>query len=155
MPNIVLQDMPGGAWQATTKVDVKAYTQYQQAGLIVYTDDDNYAKFVVQGRTSNQADRIFQYAHEVAASPSESNSKALGLALPDTVYLRITSDGTNMLPSYSTDGTTWIDADLRPGPTGRRSTRRQPRWAHIRRSVWCPSPIRSGPSPMPRSTASP
>ena len=111
VPNIVLQDMPGGAWQATTKVDVKAYTQYQQAGLIVYGDDDNYAKFVVQGRTSNQADRIFQYAHEVAASPSESNSKALGLALPDTVYLRITSDGTNMMPSYSTDGVAWTEAD--------------------------------------------
>ncbi len=109
--NIVLQNLPNGAWQATTKVNIKAYTAYQQAGLLLYTDDENYAKFVVQGRSSNPADHIIQYAHEVGGSPQESNSAALGTAFPDTVYLRITSDGTTLAPSYSTDGTTWITPD--------------------------------------------
>ncbi|WP_426594786.1 ThuA domain-containing protein [Cellulomonas sp. McL0617] len=109
--NIVLQDLPKGAWQATTKVNVKAYTAYQQAGLLLYTNDENYVKLVVQGRSSNPAEHIIQFAHEVGGSAQEANSAALGTAFPDTVYLRITSDGTTLSPSYSTDGTTWISPD--------------------------------------------
>lgn len=111
VPNIVLQDLPSGAWQATTKVNIKAYTSYQQAGLLLYSNDDNYAKLVVQGRSSNPADHIIQFAHEVGGSAQEANSAALGTAFPDTVYLRISSDGTTLSPSYSTDGTTWITPD--------------------------------------------
>ncbi|RIJ76691.1 DUF1349 domain-containing protein, partial [Nakamurella silvestris] len=114
VPNIVLQAMPSGAWQATTKVDVKAYTTYQQAGLIVYTDDDNYIKWVVQGRNAtDKAQRVIQFAHEVAGSAQEANSPALGADFPDTVWLRLTSDGTTLKPSYSADGTTWVE----PGST--------------------------------------
>ncbi|SDO20381.1 Protein of unknown function [Nakamurella panacisegetis] len=109
--NIVLQSMPAGAWQATTKVNVQAYTSYQQAGLILYTDDDNYAKFVVQGRTSSKDGRVIQFAHEVGGSAQESNSAALGADFPDTVYLRLTSDGTTLTPSYSVDGSTYTTPD--------------------------------------------
>ncbi|RIJ77775.1 DUF1349 domain-containing protein, partial [Nakamurella silvestris] len=106
--NIVLQSMPSGAWQATTKVNVKAYTSYQQAGLILYTDDDNYAKWVIQGRdASDKSKRVVQFAHEVAAAPQEANSPALGADFPDEVYLRLTSDGTTLTPSYSADGVIW------------------------------------------------
>ena len=42
--NLVLQPAPSGAWQATTKVTLPVTANYQQAGLIVYGDDDNYAK---------------------------------------------------------------------------------------------------------------
>ncbi|RIJ70548.1 DUF1349 domain-containing protein [Nakamurella silvestris] len=109
VPNIVLQTMPSGAWQATTKVNVKAYISYQQAGLIVYTDDDNYAKWVIQGRdASDKSKRVVQFAHEVAGSALEANSPALGADFPDEVYLRLTSDGTTLSPSYSVDGQTWI-----------------------------------------------
>ena len=33
----------------------------------------------------------------------------LPLGLPNDYYLRLTSDGTNGVGHYSTDGTTWID----------------------------------------------
>ncbi|WP_382303986.1 ThuA domain-containing protein [Herbiconiux sp. UC225_62] len=113
VPNIVLQDLPSGAWQATAKVTFEARVQYQQAGLIVYGDDDNYAKFVLQGRagTSDAAQRIFQYVREEAGTPNEvaaSNTANLGLDFPDTFFVRLTSDGTNLNASYSADGSTYI-----------------------------------------------
>ncbi len=112
-PNVVLQDMPDGAWQITTKVTGAMYTAYQQAGLVVYGDDDNYAKLVFSGRSSSgdKAARIVQYSHELAGSVQEANTPNLGADFPDTVWLRLASDGTNLTPSYSVDGITWITAD--------------------------------------------
>ncbi|WP_433158958.1 ThuA domain-containing protein [Kribbella sp. CA-247076] len=112
-PNIVLQPLPSGPWQATTKVTLPARLAYQQAGLIVYGDDDNYAKMVVQGRSTgapSAADRIFQFIREEAGVPNEvagSNTAALGASYPDTVWVRFTSDGTNLTAAYSADGATF------------------------------------------------
>ncbi|MFB2580570.1 ThuA domain-containing protein [Herbiconiux sp. P15] len=112
VPNITLQDLPDGAWQATAKVTFPARTTYQQAGLIVYGDDDNYAKFVIQGRssTSDAASRIFQYVREEAGQPNEvdaSNTAALGAEFPDTFFVRLTSNGTSLNASYSADGASY------------------------------------------------
>jgi PKD repeat protein/type 1 glutamine amidotransferase len=107
-PNIVVQPAPSGAWTATTKVTLNARDQYQQAGLILYGDDDNYVKMVLQARgTDNHANRIFQFIHEENGKPNEvaaSNTAQLGDAYPDTVYVRFISDGTNLTAHYSADG---------------------------------------------------
>lgn len=110
VPNIVLQDLPDGPFTATAKVTVPAYAQYQQAGLVVYGDADNYAKMVIQGRSApaDPATRIFQYIREEDGTPNEvgdSNTTALGQAYPDTVYVRLaSSDGEDLTASYSADG---------------------------------------------------
>ena len=109
VPNIVLQDLPAGAWTATAKLTLEARTQYQQAGLIVYGDDQNYAKIAIQGRGtgSNAETRLFQFIREVNGVPGEnalSNSPNLGVAFPDTVFVRFTSDGTSLNAWYSPDG---------------------------------------------------
>lgn len=109
-PNIVLQDLPSGAWQATAKVTLPARSSYQQAGLIVYGDDDNYAKMVLQARDQTAAGRVFQFIREEDAAPNEvaaSNTSPLGEAYPDTVYVRFTSDGSNIQAAYSADGSTF------------------------------------------------
>lgn len=115
-PNIVLQDLPGGAFTATAKVTLTARTQYQQAGLIIYGDDNNYAKMVLQGRAPvagpSAANRIFQFIREENGTPNEvaeSNTAELGAAFPDTVWVRLTSDGTSLRASYSPDGVTFTD----------------------------------------------
>ncbi|WP_204046448.1 PKD domain-containing protein, partial [Acrocarpospora phusangensis] len=110
--NIVLQPLPQGAWTATAKVTLRADRQYQQAGLVVYGDDNNYAKMVLQGRSStpNHAARIFQFIREENGTPNEvaaSNTGNLGDAYPDTVYVRFMSDGSNLTAHYSADGTTF------------------------------------------------
>ncbi|ETK33557.1 ThuA domain-containing protein [Microbispora sp. ATCC PTA-5024] len=112
-PNIVVQPAPSGAWTATAKLTLDARDAYQQAGLIIYGDDDNYAKMVLQARStsgSNHASRIFQFIREDKGTPNEvsaSNSASLGDTYPDTVYVRFVSDGTNITAHYSADGTTF------------------------------------------------
>ena len=83
-PNIVLQHLPGGAFEVTTKVTLPARRQYQQAGLIVYGDDNNYLKMVIQGRTGqpDAAARVFQFAKEVAGRAAETNTPGLGRGVP-------------------------------------------------------------------------
>ncbi|MBP2325019.1 PKD repeat protein/glucose/arabinose dehydrogenase [Kibdelosporangium banguiense] len=111
VPNIVVQPAPAGAWQATTKVSLAARDAYQQAGLVLYGDDDNYAKMVLEGRGTADANaRIFQYIREENGAPNEvtaSNTPNLGAAYPDTVYVRLASDGTRLTASYSADGLSW------------------------------------------------
>ncbi|MBF8187134.1 ThuA domain-containing protein [Nonomuraea sp. K274] len=110
-PNIVVQPAPPGPWTATAKLTLDARDQYQQAGLILYGDDDNYAKMVLQGRgTDDHASRIFQFIREENGTPNEvaeSNTALLGDAYPDTVYVRFISDGTNITAHYSADGVTF------------------------------------------------
>ncbi|TDW21653.1 ThuA domain-containing protein [Kribbella kalugense] len=114
-PNLVLQPLPAGAWSATTKVTLPARLAYQQAGLIVYGDDDNYAKMVIQGRSTGDpsaADRIFQFIREENGVPNEvaaSNTANLGEAYPDAVWVRLTSDGANLKAAYSADGATFTE----------------------------------------------
>ena len=77
-PNIVLQDLPGGAFVATTKVTLNATKGYQQAGLIIYGDDNNYLKLVYSGRSTaaagSKAANVIQFAKEV-------NATAIGVQL--------------------------------------------------------------------------
>ncbi|MGA5762068.1 ThuA domain-containing protein [Nonomuraea bangladeshensis] len=112
-PNIVLQPAPSGAWTATAKLTLDARDAYQQAGLVIYGDDDNYAKMVLQARStsgSDHASRIFQFIREENAAPNEvaeSNTASLGDAYPDTVYVRFVSDGSTISAHYSSDGSTF------------------------------------------------
>ncbi|MEK8228210.1 DUF1349 domain-containing protein [Oerskovia sp. M15] len=109
MSNIVLQDLPSGPWTATAKVTFPARAQYQQAGLLLWGDGDNYAKMVIQGRsaTPNADERVFQFIREEGGTPNEvaaSNTANLGAAFPDTFFVRYTSDGSNLKAYYSADG---------------------------------------------------
>jgi cytochrome c len=114
-PNIVLQPLPDGPFTATAKLTLPARRAYQQAGLLIYGDDDNYAKIVLQGRntsTDDAAARIFQFIREEDGAPNEvgdSNTANLGADYPDTVWVRFNSDGSDLLASYSADGTTFTD----------------------------------------------
>ncbi|MDT7727047.1 MAG: cytochrome c [Actinomycetota bacterium] len=111
VPNLVVQPAPDGSWEATTKVTLAARDAYQQAGLVLYGDDDNYAKMVLEAQGANDINRrVFQFIREEQGVPNEksqSNVPASGSAYSDTVYLRMASDGTHVTGAYSADGTTW------------------------------------------------
>ncbi|MBF9133228.1 ThuA domain-containing protein [Plantactinospora sp. S1510] len=98
--NLVLQTAPGGAWQATTKLSLAAAADYQQAGLIVYGDDDNYAKLDLLYSGS----RRVEFIRETAATPRNGAADATAAPAGDSIYLRLTSDGTNLTAAYSADG---------------------------------------------------
>jgi PKD repeat protein/glucose/arabinose dehydrogenase len=113
-PNIVLTALPEGPFEVTTMLTApQALQAYQQAGLIIYGDDNNYIKNVIQGRTTaspNAATRIFQYSKETAGVGADTNSAAVGAAFPGSVWLRLSSpDGVTVTGSYSTDGITFTE----------------------------------------------
>lgn len=109
--NLVLQPAPSGPWQATTKVTLPVTANYQQAGLLVYGDDDNYAKVDLLYNGS----RRVEFIRETAGTPRNEGADATNAPAGDTIYLRLTSDGTNLTAEMSADGQTFT-------PVGRAAT---------------------------------
>ncbi len=103
--NIILQPTPAGAWQATTKVTLPLTANYQQAGLILYGDDANWAKLDLLFADYKRVEFIRQTASVPRNEAADSTP-----ADTDTVFLRLTSDGTNLTAAYSIDGVTFTPA---------------------------------------------
>ena len=111
--NLVLRTAPAGAWTFTTKLNFKGLVQYQQAGIMVYGDDDNFTKF---DRVSTNAASATRPSR---SSSSSTRSRARRATPPRTpratspptfandLFMRVKSDGTNITGEYSVDGTTW------------------------------------------------
>ena len=77
--NIVLRPAPAGAWTFTTKVNFKGLVQYQQAGIMVYGDDDNFTKFDrVSTNAAGAATPVekFEFINEVAGTPRNAGQDA-------------------------------------------------------------------------------
>ncbi len=67
--NIITQPTPSGVWTVTSKVRVSALNQnYQQAGLRVYSDDDNWASVHM---ISAGGARQFEFIYEAAGKPAQ------------------------------------------------------------------------------------
>lgn len=100
--NILLQHADEEDWVMTAKATFSSLpsVNYQQAGLIVYQDDDNYFKLVRcygDGRT-------FEFGREVNGTYSkQAVPEDLGL----TVWLRIRKAGDNYSAFYSADDITY------------------------------------------------
>ncbi|MEZ0291161.1 MAG: ThuA domain-containing protein, partial [Solirubrobacteraceae bacterium] len=107
--NLALRPAPNGPWTATTKLNFEGTTQYHQAGIMVYGTDDNFTKF---GRIAHTTagDEKFEFINEVnavARNEAADSTGNLDAAFPDDFWLRLTSDGTNVVGHYSTDGSSW------------------------------------------------
>jgi PKD repeat protein len=110
--NFVLRTAPSGAFTVTAKINHHGNERYQQGGIIVYGDDDNYVKL---DRTATNASgstntEFFEFIQEVAASArnqSQDHTATIASDFPSDFYLRIVWDGTNMTGAYSTDGSAW------------------------------------------------
>ncbi len=105
-----------GAWQATAKVTAEQLTEnYHQAGLRVYSDDDNWASVHM---ISAGGQRDFEFIYESAGQPRNEAADKLGgipADAPTTYYVRIQSDGQQLTASYSYDGDTFFPVG-RPAP---------------------------------------
>lgn len=101
--DIVLQPAPDGPWQATTRLSIAVAADYQQAGLIVYGDDDNYAKLDLLYGGS----RRVEFIREDAATPRNEGADSTAAPAGDAIWLRLTSDGTDLTAELSADGQTF------------------------------------------------
>lgn len=104
------QPVPDGAWEVTTQVDYDPTAKYQQAGLMLYGDDENNAKAVWGFAAGGQRfdfvwkkdgkDRFDGWAWEDSIFPPAD--------MGDTAWLRLTSDGEWITAAVSTDGETFV-----------------------------------------------
>jgi beta-glucosidase len=121
--NLVLQPAYGN-FTETTKVtfNQKPNAATQQAGLLVYQDDDNYLKFDIEATSATNIqfntsmEDSFQTDPVNSANPipvnNNLNSVNANATWPanNTVWLRIARKGNVYTTSYSFDGTTWTTA---------------------------------------------
>ena len=117
--NLVLRDAPDGPWTATTKMNFKGEAQYHQAGLVLYGDDDNFTKFgrIATNTAGSTLAEKFEFIYENAGIPrndAADSTANVPATFPDDVWMRITSDGTNITGQYSTDGSD-VDRGRPPG----------------------------------------
>ena len=131
-----------GPWTATAKVNFEGLTQYQQAGIVVYGDDDDYLKLGRIAHTTARVTRSSSSSTRTAGTPrndaADSTAEHRG-GLPGRLLGAATSDGTNVTGWYSTDGSTGPRSDARrrcrrtrgsassPSATRRRPRRRRRR----------------------------
>ena len=85
--NLVLRTAPTGPFTITTKLNFKGAVQYQQAGLLVYGDDDNYTKFdrVSTNASGGAVVEKFEFINEVAGTPRNAAADASG-NLPQATF---------------------------------------------------------------------
>src|SRR5690606_16103779 len=107
VPNMILQPAPDGAWQAETTVTLDTDTAYQQAGLLLYAGDDDFAKAVLMARPDGSRRMSFFTVADGAERNAAADYTALPADFPTTFQLRLTSDGSEVTAAYSADGETW------------------------------------------------
>jgi glucose/arabinose dehydrogenase/regulation of enolase protein 1 (concanavalin A-like superfamily) len=111
--NIVLQDAPEGAWEITTQVTMPfTGKDYEQAGLMVYGGDADWAKlnFIkVPDNNGRQVEFTLQDNGSASFDPALDRSAFLDAGFPDTIHLRIQNDGSFLTAAYSEDGSTWTE----------------------------------------------
>ena len=104
--NIVLQDLPdSGPWTATARLTWNPTVNYQNAGLVIYTDDANWIKSGMVWANG----RAFEAFKELNNTPSGLGSATVDASFPSTFYVRFTSDGTTVRAQRSADGQTWTN----------------------------------------------
>ncbi len=99
--NILLRDAPAGDFTWQTTVDFSPQNNYQQAGLLVYQDDDNYIKLV---RVYGDAQKA-EFANE--QNQAYTGQTAFFSGVPS--FLRIRRVGNEYIGGYSADGQTWTE----------------------------------------------
>lgn len=92
-----------------TRVDGSLFNeQYQQAGLLVYADDDNYLKFdyVTDNAAGQTVSRRIEFRSEVGGVVQSTQPQATGLT-QGIWHLRLARSGNTFTAAYSADGTSW------------------------------------------------
>ena len=106
LPNIVLQPLPGGGmtpWSITVDMSWNPTQDFQNAGLIIYDDDDNYIK---TGMVWNGS-RNFELIKEIGGSATFEGTVGAGTT-PERYLMRyISADGNTVESQFSADGQDW------------------------------------------------
>jgi PKD repeat protein/glucose/arabinose dehydrogenase len=106
-PNLILQPVPLGPWQVTTRVTLDATEAFQQAGLLLAAGNNDFAKAVMMARPDGTRRMSFFTVTGGQERNQASDFTALPADFPSTFYLQLTSDGSVVTAAYSADGEEW------------------------------------------------
>jgi len=113
--NIIVQPLPDGDVAVTAKISTEPLTEnYQQAGLRVYQNDDNWASVHM---ISAGGSRDFEFIYENAGNPRNEGADKLGgipADSPHEYWVRLISDGSQLRAEYSFNGVNFSPVG-RPG----------------------------------------
>lgn len=104
---LLQQELPDGAWQITTKVNLTPTQNYQQAGLLLYASDTDYIKLDLGKATPG---RVVEFV-SAGAVASTVQQRYDGT----DAWLRLTSDGAQIEASVSFDGASFATIGSRIG----------------------------------------
>jgi glucose/arabinose dehydrogenase/PKD repeat protein/type 1 glutamine amidotransferase len=113
LPNIVVQPLPGGGvgpWSITTELTWEPRQNFRNAGLIIYTDDDNYIKTGMVWNQGGVVDgRTFELIKETAGGADFEGTLDPGDGMvPNQFFLRYVSEaGDDVTSQFSTNGEMW------------------------------------------------
>ncbi len=125
--DLVVQDAPDGAFEVTAKVTAEVTENYHQAGLRLYSDEDNWASVhLISAGGTRDVEFIYENQGQ-ARNEAEDKLGGVPEGFPTTYWVRLISDGTDLRAAYSADGVTFSPvgrpapmssfADPRVGPT--------------------------------------
>jgi regulation of enolase protein 1 (concanavalin A-like superfamily) len=97
--NMLLRTAPTGDFEVVTCVTINPTLNYQQAGLVVYQDDDNHFRLTRAYHNGG----IVQFLKEVGASAT-SDQVDCNLT---TTYLKVVKQGSTYTGYWSADGSNW------------------------------------------------
>lgn len=109
LKNIFLKDAPTGDFEITAKVTAPVRHNFQQAGLLIWQDADNYVRL---GHVWDSTVSASGYSLETAKETKAVYTKAAHMAphpQTDTVYLKIRKVG-NQYTTFYWSGAGWIQA---------------------------------------------
>ncbi|NYE38606.1 PKD repeat protein/type 1 glutamine amidotransferase [Nocardioides cavernae] len=102
--DIIVQDAPEGEFEVTAKITAEVSENYHQAGLRLYSDDENWASVHL---ISAGGARDVEFIYEADGVPRNNAEDKLGgvpAGFPSTYWVRLVSDGTDLRAFYSADG---------------------------------------------------
>ncbi|WP_162458480.1 family 43 glycosylhydrolase [Pseudactinotalea suaedae] len=124
LPSLLLREMPEGTWTAETRVtipfgDAIPYG-WPQAGLIAYTDDDEWVELAY---TTRESRRFVAFARETDSAGSVAYGHAALGPSRDTMWLRlqhtVAENGEHLYrAAISMDGVHWVWHGTRTLPAG-------------------------------------
>jgi RHS repeat-associated protein len=101
MKNILLRQAPAGDWTISAKIDGQFAQSYEQAGLIVYQDDDN---FISIEPKYDYGEKMLCWK-ETSGQPS--GEYFHNIKIPNPCFVKIIKLGNDYQCLYSADNTNW------------------------------------------------
>jgi glucose/arabinose dehydrogenase/PKD repeat protein len=103
LSNVVVQNLPDGAFTATAAVNWNPAQDFQNAGLVVWQDEDNYVKLA----QVHAGGRAFELIKETGSTASFLGNSGVDASFPDDFLARFSYDGDTLTAEYSADGSSW------------------------------------------------